>query len=741
MQFKSSLLLFLVLSLMTACGGGDDAIDEVRKRPNAFAGNNPSENGFSSGSTGDSGNTSGLEDNEVRVTLEVPAGLVRESEGEPTRRNLHIVQADRVRAFHSNRSLQDLGKASASIRTDDNGSTIIRFPGGQPLAPDVIIEAQYGNATLQAPAADADRHIRVNPFSEYLVRQLQNYSPTEFQSLLNCVNEVDQSLCLNKYVWSTLADQVHDFEIDIPGGASVDAAVSYLGERGDFASYVAAMADYALLQEKASGEISASSADYNSVFMGLELGHTFAESPYSGAGQWGVRLGREQATGTEDAPAYLYPGLTLASFDIFNIQVASLGTQIPYSRTTLAQTDSNDFFSRDSDDWLLNTHSSAPGPATRSALTEDAVTVDRHTRLLAGRALYQTITGRNTDTPIGWTRNPYFMDAYTGAAESASSAPDRALTGYFSAGKAIALEPNGDDLRRRDDLEAHYLSVMELNLLRQKGFDAEVLNGHTYNTVFFSTRFSDSSTPVQAEAGTGTWQISAGSEGSSVAVDETFTTLSRDSSGAVGGLSTGTGTAPRVLTPRMSLLSSGEESNGWLNLDKNTPAEPFNRPDLGVGASTPDGSLLAFNLANQINGNGLLIAGKAAVSAKAPTSGRYRVQGFIMGMELGANRLMHLDNGVLEFSETGVDLDTKVLTVAHDVASSRVSTPVSEPFSYDFHNTDSGTVSDGQVSFSSGSASLKGFVTEDRKQLFLVYEDNPGTGEKRLGLLMATLLH
>lgn len=735
MHFKSSLLLFLVLSLITACGGGDDAIDEVRKRPNAFAGNNPSENGFSSGNTGDSGNTSGLENNEVRVTLEVPAGLVREEEGEPTRRNLHIVRADRVRVYHSNRSLQNLGDASDSIRTEDSGSAVIRFPGGQPLAPDVIIEAQYGNATLRALAADADRHIRINPFSEYLVRQLKNYSPTEFQTLLDCVNDAGQSLCLNKYVWPTLADQVHDFEIDIPGGASIDAAVGFLGERGDFASYVSSMADYALLQEQASGEISASSADYNSVFMALELGQTFAEAPYDGAGQWGVRLGQEQATGTENAPAYLYPGLTLASFDMFNIQVASLATRIPYSRQTLAQTEGNDFFGRSQEDWPLNTHSSAPGPATRSAFNGD-----RHTRLLAGRALYQTITGRTTDTPTGWTRNPYFMDAYTGAAESAGSAPDRALTGYFSAGKAIALEPDGRDLRRRDDLEAHYLSVLELNLVREKGFDVGALHGNTYNTVFFSTRFSQAPAPIQAEAGTGTWQISAGSEGSSVAVDETFTTLSRDSSGAVGALTSGTGTATRVLSARPALLSSGEETNGWLNLDRHTPAEPFHTPDLGVGASTPDGSLLAFNLADPATGDGLLIAAKASATATAPTSGRYRVQGFIMGMDSGVNRLMHLDNGVIEFSGTGARLDTKVLTVAHDVASSRVSTPVSEPFIYDFHNTDSGTVSDGQVSFSSGSASLKGFVTEDRKQLFLVYEDNPGTGEKHLGLLMATLL-
>jgi len=160
---------------------------------------------------------------------------------------------------------------------------------------------------------------------------IPRYTPGEYQRILDCVEEASNSLCLNKYVWPNLDDQ-------------------------------------------SSGKISASSADYNSVFMGIELGQTFLESGFTGSGQWGVRLGREEQTGSGDEPAYRYPGLTLASFDIFNIKITSLATQIPYDRNTLVHKRGNEFYTRGAETWALNTHSSSPGAAT---LNDDA-------RLLAG---------------------------------------------------------------------------------------------------------------------------------------------------------------------------------------------------------------------------------------------------------------------------------------------------------------------------------------------------------------------
>ncbi|MDX1560377.1 MAG: hypothetical protein R3193_15830, partial [Marinobacter sp.] len=334
MQFTLGLLFSSIFLLIAGCGGGDDAIEGAASQPNDFAGNKNPVDDFSSGSTGDSTNAGGLASNEVRVTMEVPGGVT--SEGELTRRNLRIVQPDRVSVYFTNQALPVLDEPAISTRTDSDGFTIIEFTNGLPLGPDVIIEASYGNTRMRALAADADRDVKVNPFSEYLVRNtLSSYTATEFQTIMDCVADEGGELCLNKYVWSTLADQVHDFEIDIPSNVGLSGALDVLENRGDFARYVSAMADYAVLDETSSGKISASSADYNSVFLGIELGQTFLEPSLSGSGQWGVRTAQEEIVTDGNGTGYVYPALTLTSLDAFNIRVTSLANDIPYDREAL----------------------------------------------------------------------------------------------------------------------------------------------------------------------------------------------------------------------------------------------------------------------------------------------------------------------------------------------------------------------------------------------------------------------
>lgn len=718
MRLLPGLAISTTLLLFAGCGGGDDALSDTRNKPNDFGVTNPI-NDFSQGSTGDSTNTSGLEANEVRITLEVPGSYAPDAE--LTRRNLKIVQPDRVSVYATNTALQHLGSIPVTTRTDASGFTIIAFDNGQPLAPDVIIEARYGNAVMRSLAADADRDVKINPFSEYLVRNtLPRYSEDEFQGILDCVNDAGGSMCLNKYVWSTLADQVHDFEIDIPANATVNSALELLGERGDFARFVAAMADYALLDEGSSGKISASSADYNSVFLGIELGQTFLESTLVDSGQWGVRTAQEERLEDANGVGYVYPALTLTSFDTFNIRVTSLASDIPYDRETLIHQEGNNFFFRGPGIWDRNTHASSPGAAT---LLEDQ-------RLLAGRALYQSITERDTRT-LGWTRNPYYLDAYTSAPESDTTGPDRVVSGYFSAGKAIELESANGGLRRGDTLENHYLSVLELDLLRQPGFNLDTLNGKDYNVVYLALLLGDGSTPVTLESGFGTWQISGNSVSQAQAVSQVF----RDSSGAVGSDDAGTLNQSWTLSQRTARLSSGDQNIGRLNLDVSTASGMFDQPDIGVGASTPDGSLLAFNLDDSGLGDGLLVAAGQA-TASLPTSGRFRLQGIQLGMASDINRLTHFENAVLTLqSATSATLEPRNLEVVHSVSGESVSTPASQqPDTIALVYTGLGS---GQVSLSAANLLLEGFYTQDQNQFFLRLRDTVG-GEEQIGLVLAT---
>jgi hypothetical protein len=588
----------------------------------------------------------------------------------------------------------------------------------------VIIDASYGNTRMRALAADADRDVKVNPFSEYLVRNtLSSYMAGEFQTILDCVADEGGELCLNKYVWSTLADQVHDFEIEIPSNVGLGGALDILEDRGDFARYVSAMANYAVLDETSSGKISASSADYNSVFLGIELGQTFLESTLSGSGQWGVRTAQEEVLTDDNGTGYVYPALTLTSFDAFNIRVTSLANDIPYDREALIHQAGNDFFVRGSEYWERNTHSSSPGAAT---LLED-------TRLLAGRALYQSITGRGSSKIIGWTRNPYYLDAFTSAPEDETTGPDRVISGYFSAGKAIELEADGDQLRRLRTLEDQYLSVLEVNLLRKEGFDADSLNGRDYNMLYLGTRFSDETTPLTIEAGVGQWQISGGTVNQS----QNFTSLQRDSSGTVTTDSTGTRTESWTLSNRTSRLSNGDVDIGRLNLDITTASGDFQRPDIGVGASTPDGTLMAFNLDDSPLGDGILIAAEQTANS-VPASGQFRLQGVALALTSQTNRLRHFDNALLTIeSSSSATLSPTSLTSTHSVDDETVTKPALESLAdIDLALSQLG---DGRVEFTSGNLVLEGFHTASQDQFYLRFRTTGG-GEEQIGLLVATRL-
>ncbi|MGM0766998.1 MAG: hypothetical protein ACQEV6_03110 [Pseudomonadota bacterium] len=721
-RFCRQLPLLLSAVLISACGG-ESAVDEAGSRGNTFP---PAENAlddFNSGSTGDSNNTSGLAANEVRVTMEVPAAVAPNAE--PTRRNLRIVTPDRISVYRTDRSLGNLGSVDVSRRTEDSGRELITFENGLPLAPDVIIEAVYGNTRLRALAADSDRDVKINPFSEYLVTNtISGYSNNQFREILDCVDDAGGELCLNKYVWSTLADQVHDFEIDIPDNLNTGQALDLLADRGDFARYVASMAEYAVLDEQSSGRISASSADYNSVFLGIELGQTFRESSLAGSGQWGVRTAQEESITDNNGTGYVYPALTLTTFDAFNIRVTSLANDIPYDREALIHRAGNDFFARGATEWERNTHASSPGAAT---LVDGA-------RLLAGRALYQSVTGQGSSEVIGWTRNPYYLDAFVSATGDSNDAPDRVLSGYFSAGKAIELESVSGELKRRRTLEDHYLSVLEVNLLREQGFSLDRLDGKDYNVVYLASRFGDTNEPVVIETGAGSWNVN----GTDIAQLMTTRAIARDSDGTVNGPIAGNRNDNWTVTTRPSRLSVGDREMGRLNLDENNPEtdEQFYQPDLGIGASNPDGSLIAFNLDNDITGDGLLIAAEQA--EVLPASGRYRLQGFAMGLEDGQNRLRHFDNAVLTIDDAATaTLSPRALDVTHAVSDETVSAP----FPVSAGDTDL-TYSDGdegRVTFTAGNLSLEGFVVADQDQLFLRLSDTLGS-EQSLGLVMATRL-
>src|SRR5690554_5317584 len=317
------------------------------------------------------------------------------------------------------------------------------------------------------------------------------------------------------------------------------------------------------------------------------------------------------------------------------------------------------------------------------------------------------------------------MDAFTSAPGDENQSPDRVLGSYFTAGKAIALADADGKLKRQETLEEQYLSVLELHLLRSEDFDMAGITGSDYNLVYLTTQFGGSN-PLTFETGYGEL---GGSDG---ALTTDNATIYRGNTGAAGAGASSAVTDTWNIANRPAQLSSGTKNIGRLSLCRScTESEP----PLGLGAATPDGSLLAFNLNDAGLGDGLVIAGKTT-SLAAPVAGDYRVQGTMIAMDADQSQLYQVAGGTLTLSGRGADLTTTSYRVSHTITGNTVGTPEEEGFNLGFTVTpgDNGT-----IELVGGELALNGFYTESGDQMFLVVQDNTGP-EFRTGLLIATLI-
>lgn len=700
---------------LTACSSaGDDAVKEAGSRPGTFPGTKNPGSSFSETSTGDTSNANGLATNEVRITVEVPEQMA--PGGPLSRRNLHLVQPDSVRVYRTDENLRPLSSVDVNTRVDDDGFNIIGFPNGQPLGPNVLIEVSYNGKAIRAFATDSDRDIKVNPFSEYLVvNGLGGYRPEQFKSAMDCVNSTDSTnLCINKYLWSTLADQVQDFEIEIPDNTGFDNAVALLGQRTDFASYVDEMSKIILIKPADTSTISGDSVDMNTVFHGLELGITGAGT--SGPGRWGIRRSTEERVEVNGV-GYVYPGLSMSSLGAFGITATFLASDIPYQRATLTQFSADNSLYLGPDNWDINSHATTAVPGS----------IKNDTQLLAGLSVLQTITNKNSAQTIGWTRNPYRLDALV---VGGKDDPQAVLSSYFSAGRALELEADSNGYQRGDQLEEYFVSIFDLSFTKSDNFDIGNLN-QNYNVISFSTQLGGSITPFRTESMIGTWGSGSGGIFAQTASAEE---ISRSDNGTVTSATPARNGDVNV-SNQASQLSDGDKNTGRLLLDL-----------FGVdqdGASQPDGSLLAFNLDNAANGDGVLIALKAA--SQPPEADRnYRLQGTIVGLNDDMQILQHIDGGQLSIGTSG---DATLSLAGFEVSQTISTQALARP-----HALTSTTTSDLTFTFASagspqlvmtrsGDASpyLQGFVSADGDFMVLQVRETLPSGDEYLGLLLGVL--
>ncbi|MGP4844587.1 hypothetical protein ACTXGQ_10690 [Marinobacter sp. 1Y8] len=700
---------------LTACSSaGDDAVKEAGSRQNSFPGAKNPGSDFSETSTGDTSNANGLAKNEVRITVEVPEQMA--PSGPLSRRNLHLVQPDSVRVYRTDENLRALSSVDVNTRTDNDGFNVIGFPSGQPLGPDVLIEVSYNGQVIRAFATDSDRDIKVNPFSEYLVvNGLGSYTPDQFELAMDCVNSTDSTnLCINKYIWATLADQIQDFEIDIPDNTGFDNAVALLDQRADFARYVSEMSKIILITPAESSAISGDSVDMNTVFHGLELGITGAGA--SGPGRWGIRRSAEERVEINGV-GYVYPGLSMSSLGAFGITATFLASDIPYQRATLTQFSAANSVYLGPDNWDINSHATTAVPGS----------IRNDTQLLAGLSVLQTITNKNSAKTIGWTRNPYRLDALV---IGGKDDPQAVVSGYFSAGRALELKAENGGYQRGDQLEEYFVSIFDLSFTKSDDFQIATLD-QNYNVISFSTQLGDPTTPFRTESMIGDW--ATGSDGS-FAQTASAQEVSRSANGTVTSVSPNRDGAVNI-SNQTSQLSDGDKNTGRLSLDLFAVGQD--------GASQPDGSLLAFNLDNPVNGDGVLIALKTG--NQPPEADRnYRLQGTIVGLNDDMQILQHIDGGELTIGTGGdATLSLAGFEIAQTISTQTLDRPhaLTSSTNADLTFTFTSAASPQLVMTRSGGASpyLQGFVSEDGSFLALQVREILPSGDEYIGLLIGVL--
>lgn len=708
----SSFILLLALAL-GACSESTSSSSP----PNSFP---PPDDNFTEGSSGDAGNTcSNLAANELCVTVEVPRAVAGDDATE-ARRNLVVIRPTSVEAVRVSGGVSSESLVVAR-RRDNSGSLILTLEDYEsiPLDADLVIVATLGDGTvIRGPLSDVDQDVKINPFSEYLVAKVletEQLGTEDIEAINNCGN-----LCQRRLIWPTLVDTVQDFEITIPSEASIAEAVELLSRRVDFTGYVSAMVDTMKAATATGGRNENSAATFNTVYFGLELNR--AQHGTAQAGQWGTRRSITGEVEGNNAAVDIYPTLTLATFREFGIEVNSIAGEFPYHRETQLYPEPDSY---EPPLWEPNSHAIAPG-----------FVLAQGSFLRGGRSPLQEVTQEATRI-WGWASNPYFYEGVqTGEANSRGL-----LSGYFHAGKAIALEVEDGKFNRLETLEDLNIGSLEVDLQQisstgqQEPLDLSAIDG-PYSAVSFSVRLGNDTTPVEALVQMQNLESASASAYAALtpAADTAYSggwSLKRESAG--GAVQ---GPAPETATYSIALENEPDQFYAKGALQENayygriTAESPGSR---GLGAAVKNGDLLAYTFQGPKYGQGINIVAKQ--EAGVEVSGEYALRGVALGMTATSNRLEQLNGAVLSVAGgTGVTTLTSapVQVIQNLGDQGRISDPRLAP-----ERVLTGTTStaDGRFEITLGTAGaetvLQGYTIEGGDVLVMTLK-----GPDRVGLVL-----
>jgi|GEM_PF-669853 hypothetical protein len=479
--------LMVVIPAAAFLTGCLESASDSASNVNSFPQGDGTGPGFSDSTTGSITNESNLDENQLRVSVQVPDGI---AEGEAGRRNLLSTTNAQLSVTRVDADLQTVDNLNPRIRTEDNAFVLtFRDRNRVPSDIDLIVTAAVGSNTYQAPLAAGSRHVRLNPFTDYLVHRVigDELSPTDISNLKSC----SENLCTQALVWSPLVDQVQNFEIDIPSNSSASQARNFLNQRADFADFVAQATDALTLDQDRIGSlegIDTSTTSFNTVYFGTSLNFDRTNNtPF-----WATRTISRGESVSNGGVGFAYPSLTLTSFavELLDLNITSLASDVPYIRNSAG------FSDLDGD---TNTHSTSPGPA----FIRDGQS------LIASRPVFQSIT-RQGDQTTGWAPDPHFLAGYL---LGETNDPEALLSSYFHAGKTLSLTATGDgQFDRNKTLEEQATSALEINLPQWDESDGATLHPEPlYNLIGFELIPEADGSLSKVRATLGEWEtISSG---------------------------------------------------------------------------------------------------------------------------------------------------------------------------------------------------------------------------------------
>ncbi|WP_369602542.1 hypothetical protein AAIA72_06195 [Hahella sp. SMD15-11] len=684
--------------LLTACGGGSEAVDGARNISTGKTGSGDTIEGGTESNKPDSS----INPNEVVVRVEATSGMTARalSAGSATTApSISVVRLDREGNEHA-----DVVQGSDySVRINSDNTYTITFPDGIPNRLDLVVKATFtdGSGTvLRRALPNSNQGILINAATEHAVRRFFSTrtfpDQSTFDALLPCgtlEKDCHESNDPRPALWQGLNDAVTDFEISFEDSADLNTILSALDDNALFTRYEdqyfnAIKAD--IIKGNTLSEISQAlevptvlqnrGGTYNAVSFALEATAFTDDTPSTGVGD---RYG-DPAQLESDITTWQYPRVILSNLGIASIPTV-LTEDVPILRDVLKESvgGSAELIVENSD----SEHNSQFAGNTFMFLNTGGFWE-------FGRRQTQTITRKNDPIPQGWLQNPFFSHLYSAQAQKAMVGVMLANTQNYN------LQYNADKktysrLNKARDIYTFGWDVY----LRQSDEDTETTdddftlarldsgNGQAkYGALYFEQTLSASSNPRAGYAsGVEIW-TSGPISGSSVTLSRSqpnafYTTisLSRDSSHVVSGPASTVTTSPGNLTASLAETLIYDKDT-QTNIDR-----PVGRLMLSdaVGAASPDGSLLAATDASDSSTRRFWVAVKlpASHTVKDFAGQTWELHGNFVLLDSGQHCFGQTDGATLTFDSSGLaTLNWGEIRVCETANSGQLTAPVRETF-------------------------------------------------------------